>query len=147
LPFEDSYTAEKTAKNEAFCDLHGWPREKRLYGFGGFFVSKPALTPYNRDVASAAYKLSCTAGVPKMKFSGSPGKESIPGRPVVLQADLPPESKPETVVYVIAQEGEDVNGYKAPKPLYFKPTKITVLKSPLTCGTEEMIRNAIQGAK
>ena len=143
LPFEDSYTAEKTAKNEAFCDLHGYPKEKRLYGFGGFFVSKPALTPYNRDVASAAYKLAWSAGLARMKFSGSPGKESIPGKPLVLQAP----SAVDEVIYVIAQQGEVIMGHTAPKPLYFKPTKITVLRSIATQALVDQITAAVKGTK
>ncbi len=140
LIFEDGYTADKTVKNEAFCDDEGWPIQKRMYGYGGFFVSTPHPSPYNRDVVSAAYKLSCTSGQAVMKFSGSPGKESIPGKPVVLQAILP-EFKAETVIYVIAQEGEDVDGCSPPAPLKFIPNKITVFKSDKTCDLTQVLRN------
>lgn len=140
LIFEDGYTADKTAKNEAFCDAEGWPRHKRMYGYGGFLVSKPHPSPYNRDVVSAAYKLACTAGRAVMKFSGSPGKESIPGKPIVVMA---PISKPNEVTYYIAQEGE-VTEYAAPTPLDFIPDRITVLKSPLTKALVTQITTAVK---
>jgi nicotinate phosphoribosyltransferase len=140
LIFEDGYTADKTVKNEAFCDAEGWPIQKRMYGYGGFLVSKPHPSPYNRDVVSAAYKLSCTAGQAVMKRSGSPGKESIPGKPIVLQVKS--EEKMETVVYVIAQEGEDLGEWGPPEPLSFIPDKITVLKSEKTC---DLIHNSLNG--
>ena len=121
LPFEDSYTAEKTAKNEAFCDLHGYPKEKRMYGFGGFFVSQPAKTEFNRDRASAAFKLSWTAGLPKMKFSGSPGKESTPGKPCILTPNwdkfLDQRAQGLEDEHMIAQEDEVVEGYVPIQPL------------------------------
>jgi len=137
LPFEDSYNAEKTAKNEAFCDSHGWPREKRLYGYGGFFTSQPALTPYNRDVASAAYKLAMSAGDPKQKFSGSKGKKSITGKPVILEiygfgGDL---------IHLIAQEGETVENYHPISCYDFdEPRNIITSLSPMTQAIEDQIQ-------
>lgn len=130
LIFEDGYTAEKTTKNEAFCDMHKWPREKRLYGYGSFLVSQPHPSPYNRDAISAAYKLSCTDGKAVMKFSGSPGKKSIPGKPQVKHL-VATEIK--GIVHVIIQEGEVFGtGYTDPQPTDFVPDKITVLISEQT---------------
>lgn len=143
LPFEDSYDAEKTIRNEAFCDKHEWPRHLRLYGYGGFLVSRPHPSPYSRDVVSASYKLACTAGQAVQKISGSPGKESIPGKPIVLQVTYPEINK-NAVVYVIAQEWEEVDdSMSLPCPLDFIPEKITVLKSEQTCNLINSIHDNI----
>jgi hypothetical protein len=48
----------------------------------------------------------------------------------------------ETVVYVIAQEGEDLGEWGPPEPLSFIPDKITVLKSEKTC---DLIHNSLNG--
>lgn len=145
LIFEDGYTAAKTVRNEAFCEQHNWPREKRMYGYGGFFVSQPAKTPYNRDAVSAAYKLSCTAGQAVMKFSGSPGKESIPGKPIVLRV-FAPELNESAVIYLIAQEGEIGGDWdcQEPGPLDFIPEKIAVLKSAETINLINQIQENLQ---
>ena len=144
LIFEDGYTADKTVKNEAFCDAEGWPRHKRMYGYGGFLVSKPHPSPYNRDVVSAAYKLSCTAGRTVMKFSGSPGKESIPGKPIVWQY----VNSENIVIQMIAQEGEENHlvGWTSHKPIDFIPEHIVVLKSSATQDLIRQINDAIKGA-
>lgn len=114
LLFEDGYDEGKTIDMESYCNQLGVPRMSRGYGYGGYFVSQPARTPYNRDAVSAAYKLSMTGGVPVMKFSGSPGKESIPGRPCILEQT---ESAFGRVVirHLIAQQGEVVKGWSSPK--------------------------------
>jgi nicotinate phosphoribosyltransferase len=99
LIFEDGYTAEKTEINERMCDSWSWPRERRMYGYGGYFVSAPTESQFQRDKVSAAYKLSRTADQEVMKFSGSPGKESIPGRPEIQCCDV-------TGKRFVTQEGE-----------------------------------------
>jgi len=121
LIFEDGYTAEKTALNES--GLEGlWPVERRLYGYGGYLISAPSTSACNRDAVSAAYKLCETGGRPVMKFSGSLGKESLPGRPVVLRKS--PDGA------MIAQEGETVPGYE---PLdRFHGTRVCTTFSPRT---------------
>lgn len=124
LIFEDSYNAEKTTKNEAFCDSHGWPKEHRMYGFGGYWVSQPATTIYNRDRVSAAYKLTKTAGRSVIKRSGSPGKESIPGLPVILEDFILNPDDSVTIEHLIAQEGEVVQGYRPPLPHVFTAAQI-----------------------
>ena len=53
------------------------------YGYGGFLVCDPSFGSLTRDAVSAAYKLSQTGPDAVMKFSSTPGKESIPGSPVV----------------------------------------------------------------
>lgn len=106
LIFEDGYTAKKTFNNEEFCNAWNWPRERRMYGYGGYFVSEPHPSPYNRDAVSAAYKLSWSNG-PKMKFSGTPGKVSLPGRPCIYRR----VARTLGVDSLIAQEGEILEGY------------------------------------
>jgi len=108
LIFEDGYTAEKTGVNEAFCEHWEWPRDLRMYGYGGFLISAPHPSPYHRDLVSAAYKLSWSNG-PKRKFGK--GKGSTPGRPIIYRkirdrGDILPLSES-----FIAQEGEELLGY------------------------------------
>lgn len=81
--FEDSYTADKTVRNEEFCDSHGYPQELRLYGYGGHLGAGPALNPLTRDRVSAAYKLTCTGMNAVMKHTGS--KRSLPGVLILVQ--------------------------------------------------------------
>ena len=72
-----------------------------MYGYGGYFVSEPHQSPYSRDAVSAAFKLSWSNG-PKMKFSGTPGKASLPGRPCICRRMVGFSG----VDSLIAQEGE-----------------------------------------
>ncbi len=59
----------------------------------------------HRDTVAAAFKRAETAGVPNTKFSNSPGKESLPGRPVVYARGD---------VLIVARHGERIDG----EPLY-----------------------------
>ncbi|MES2198974.1 MAG: nicotinamide phosphoribosyltransferase domain-containing protein [Chlamydiota bacterium] len=54
-----------------------------IYGAGGLLV----FTKKGRSDASTGYKLSEVDGAPKMKFSDSPGKESLPGKPEIVYLD------------------------------------------------------------
>ena len=147
LIFEDSYNAEKVENNEVFLDSYEWPRELRMYGFGGDWVSAPSLTPHTRDVASVGYKLAMTAGRPTMKFSGSPGKKSIPGNPRILER----VGTDNVVEHMIIQnELEDEfsteyrkHGFHDPAPLDFIPTVIMVRRSKSTMDMEAAIRSVI----
>lgn len=106
--FEDSYTADKVADNERFLAVLDFPREQAWYGFGGYFVSQPSFTPYTRDTVSAAYKLCETSGQPRMKFSGSPGKQSHPGRPVTFVRIAEPTVSGQTSYdRLVGQRGEE----------------------------------------
>lgn len=150
LIFEDSYTAEKTAKNETLMDEYCWPRELRMYGFGGYWVSKPALTPYNRDAVSSAYKLSMTAGRPVRKKGGSPGKASIPGKPIILERVFQSDNGTITFDHLIAQEGEYVDGFGDIQPLDLTSdeilsAKFVTSKSPATCQLIEQLSLATEG--
>jgi len=126
LIFEDSYTAEKTLVNEAFCELHGWPQNLRAYGYGGYLVSGPLKTPYNRDRVSAAYKLAKTADQPVRKKGGNPdgSKASLPGIPILLQSEQDP------CLHLVAQWGERAAGFGFVKPSDQAPTgPIVLIKS------------------
>jgi nicotinic acid phosphoribosyltransferase len=83
LIFEDGYNDKKTREMELYCEAK-IARWQRLYGYGGFIVTESSPSPYKRDNASAVYKLCWSAG-PRMKTSGTPGKESLPGLPVIFR--------------------------------------------------------------
>lgn len=111
--FEDGYTAAKTGANERFLEGWNFPKERAWYGYGGYLITKPAFSPYTRDVVSAAYKLCLTTENPVMKWSGTPGKESAPGR-VVSYTRVPGEWASEDLGEydrLIAQEGEEIRGF------------------------------------
>lgn len=102
---EDSLDDEATRHFEHLREFTGWPAQRQVYGFGGFLVAKPMGNPLTRDRVSAVYKLSETAGEPRMKFgnAAASGKRSVPGRPVVwrrLRGDGP--------LGIIGQAGEPV---------------------------------------
>ncbi|MEM9455378.1 MAG: nicotinate phosphoribosyltransferase [Myxococcota bacterium] len=102
---EDGLDDEATLHFERLREFTGWPAERQVYGFGGFLVGRPMTNPLTRDRVSAVYKLSETAGEPRMKFGNAAGsgKRSVPGRPVVwrrLRGDGP--------LGIIGQAGEEV---------------------------------------
>jgi nicotinic acid phosphoribosyltransferase len=143
LIFEDGYTAEKTSRNEAFCEAHVWPRDRRMYGYGDFFVSQPAKTPYNRDAVSAAYKLSMTGSWAVMKFSGSPGKESIPGWPCILE-HIHVDDGCAYIEHLIAQPYETVPGFSPLSAMNIEPpVYIATGRSPATMALEAAIRKGV----
>ena len=114
--FEDSYTAQKTLLNEAFCDSYGMPQASRFYGYGGFIVNPEWAVQFRRDDVSAVYKLSQTGTVPVMKTCGE--KSSLPGKPCIL---VSPEGH-----HIIAQQGENIPGCvpldaTSPKPVHKAP--------------------------
>jgi nicotinate phosphoribosyltransferase len=82
---EDSLDDAATRHFERLREFTGWPAERQVYGFGGFLVARPMSNPLTRDRVSAVFKLSETAGEPRMKFGNeaASGKRSVPGRPVV----------------------------------------------------------------
>lgn len=88
--FEDGYDAARTKKMEKMGDALGISPERRMYGYGGYIVADPSLSAYKRNAASAVYKLTESAGA-RMKFSGTKGKSSLPGLPVIFRPnpDLP----------------------------------------------------------
>ncbi|MBS2029439.1 MAG: nicotinate phosphoribosyltransferase [Deltaproteobacteria bacterium] len=80
---EDGLNLERTrALEEVRRELHLAP-ERLFYGFGGELVSCPSEHKLTRDRVGAIWKLCETANTPTMKFANSPGKQSLPGRPVV----------------------------------------------------------------
>jgi len=82
--FMDSMDPERIAHLEGIASTLEIPREKRLYGVGGYWIGKPSPGTLIRDRVAAVYKLSESGGKPVMKFS-VPTKISAPGRPVVFR--------------------------------------------------------------
>ena len=102
---EDALDEEATRHFERLREFTSWPAERQVYGYGGYIVAKPMTNPLTRDRVSAVYKLSETAGQPRMKFGNETGlgKQSVPGRPVIwrrLRANGP--------LGIIGQADEDV---------------------------------------
>lgn len=103
IVYEDEVRPEKCAEvNRIFSDRTGEKPTVLFPGAGGYFERE-----VHRDTVSAAFKRSKTGEHPNMKFSNSPGKESIPGNPRVYGRG--------DVMY-IADASEEVDG----EPLYVK---------------------------
>jgi len=137
LIFEDGYTADKTQINEDFCAELGWPMVKRLYGYGGYIIHDYDMNPvFNRGRVSAAYKLCRSGGKPVMKFSGSKGKESLPGLPVILRKLNDPNNLNSGYHSLVAQEGEEIAGYRpvdeSGHHFYFPQVQVGWSASPCT---------------
>jgi nicotinic acid phosphoribosyltransferase len=77
IVFEDEVTPEKVKEvYTLFKQETGVDPGKILFpGAGGYYYRQ-----FHRDTLSAAFKRSMTLENPNLKFSNSPGKESIPGR-------------------------------------------------------------------
>jgi nicotinic acid phosphoribosyltransferase len=87
LILEDGLDAEATVELEKLRVELNWPENGWFYGYGGYFVSKTAGTPYTRDRVAAVWKLSQSGPFATMKFGDEAGhgKESQPGQPVVFR--------------------------------------------------------------
>jgi len=109
--FEGGYDAPRTAETEAHCDEHGWPQDRRFYGYGGYIVCAADWMPYTRNRVSCVYKLSRSGDRDVMKFTGA--KSSVPGKPCILRpAD---NYDPDYHIQwgsLIAQQGETVEGFR-----------------------------------
>ncbi len=97
---EDGYTPKKAQETKALYAAAGFNPDDIIVGAGGYFQDG-----CERDVASLVDKRSATYHGTRlessMKFSNSPGKESIPGRVRVYAQGR---------VLVVAQEDEMVDG-------------------------------------
>ncbi len=103
IVFEDEVTPEKVKEvHSAFKDATGVDPEILFPGAGGYYYRK-----FHRDTVSAAFKRSMTGNNPNIKFSNSPGKESIPGSLRVYEKD-------DTLI--IADKSESIDG----RPLFVK---------------------------
>jgi nicotinic acid phosphoribosyltransferase len=83
IVFEDEVTPE-TVRDvyDRFREATGREPEMLFPGAGGYWWRL-----VHRDTLAAAFKRTMTDGRPNMKFSNSPGKESIPGRLRVYAQD------------------------------------------------------------
>jgi nicotinic acid phosphoribosyltransferase len=79
---ESGLTAQAVARFEHIAKTLGYPRDKLLYGVGGYLVGGIA-----RDFISLVYKVSSYNGIPTMKFADERqrGKESYPGNVTLLE--------------------------------------------------------------
>ena len=97
---EDGYTPDKARETLEYYKKHGFDEKDIIVGAGGYFQDN-----CNRDTISLAYKRSATEhnGIieKSLKFSDTPGKESIPGR-VRIYGDG------DTII--VAQEEEKIDG-------------------------------------
>lgn len=98
--FMDGMNPEKISRLESVAKTLGVPARRRVYGCGGWLVSDPAPTRLTRNNVSAVYKLCQSGTRPVMKFS-VPGKQSLPGRPVVFR-----RTGSQGPIGLIGQEGE-----------------------------------------
>lgn len=79
---EDISTVEDMLQIDQLVESAGFNAKRFLiYGAGGLLVTKLK----SRDVASSGYKLSQVESQHKIKFSNSPGKESLPGSPTIVR--------------------------------------------------------------
>ncbi len=87
IALESGWDLEKTKRFEALREELGVEPCRQHYGVGSYLVNPPWRGP-TRDTVQAVYKLSCTNGVPVMKFGDDfdsdtilkgGGKASIPG--------------------------------------------------------------------
>jgi nicotinic acid phosphoribosyltransferase len=97
---EDGYTPEKAKKTKQMYAAAGFNPEEIIVGAGGYFQENNL-----RDTASLVYKRSATEHDGRLeaslKFSDSPGKESIPGQIRIYEKGRN---------LVVAQEGEKIDG-------------------------------------
>ena len=103
IVFEDEITPEKVKEVQSiFKNATGIEPSVLFPGAGGYYYRM-----FHRDTVSAAFKRSMTGDSPNIKFSNSPGKESIPGTiRVYEQGDT----------LVVADKMEDIEG----TPLFVK---------------------------
>ena len=75
IVFEDEVTPEQVRRvYDVFRAATGVEPTMLFPGAGGYWWKL-----VHRDTVSAAFKRTATAGVPNIKFSNSPGKETLPG--------------------------------------------------------------------
>lgn len=103
IVFEDEVSPETVKKvYDTFRTSTGEEPEMLFPGAGGYWWKL-----VHRDTVSAAFKRTSTAGKPNIKFSNSPGKETIPGQIRVYERGD---------VMVVADASESIDG----EPLFVK---------------------------
>ena len=120
---EDGYNPTKVRETKQKYALEGFNSEDIIVGSGGYF-----LEGCTRDAISLVYKRSATEHGGRLeaslKFSDSPGKESIPGRIRIYDHNN---------TLIVAQYGEEVEG---------KPLMIKVLDQGRITYTEDLHQQA-----
>jgi nicotinate phosphoribosyltransferase len=103
IVFEDEITPERVKEvHSIFKTATGIEPTVLFPGAGGYYYRM-----FHRDTVSAAFKRSMTEDRPNIKFSNSPGKESIPGSiRVYEQGDT----------LIVADKTENIEG----RPLFIK---------------------------
>jgi len=93
--FMDGYGDERVAQMEGYAGSLAVSSDARHYGLGGFLVADTSAHDFTRNALAMVYKLTSTGGPgydgitgrrDVMKYSGTPGKSSLPGLPFVLVA-------------------------------------------------------------
>jgi nicotinic acid phosphoribosyltransferase len=103
IVFEDEVSPEQVRKvYDLFREKTGEEPTMLFPGAGGYWWRL-----VHRDTVSAAFKRAATADRPNIKFSNSPGKETLPGRLRVYDRDD---------VLVVADVSESIDG----EPLFVK---------------------------
>jgi nicotinate phosphoribosyltransferase len=122
LALESGWDLTKTLQFEDIRKILGWSKDKQIYGLGGYFVNSGWDDIPTRDGVAAVYKLCMSNGVARCKIS-EPGKESIPGSPVLWRSRITSgDYNPRIPVGWVAQEGEN---WTPPFPSY-KPSEESV---------------------
>ncbi len=97
---EDGYSPDKARETKKKYAAAGFNPEDVIVGAGGYFQDG-----CHRDAASMVYKRSATQHGSRLesslKFSDTPGKESIPGRIRIYGRDN---------LMIVAQDGEEIEG-------------------------------------
>lgn len=103
IVFEDEVSPEQVRKvYDLFRQTTGQEPTMLFPGAGGYWWRL-----VHRDTVSAAFKRTATEGRPNIKFSNSPGKETLPGRLRVYGRDD---------VLIVADVSESIDG----EPLFVK---------------------------
>lgn len=97
IVFENEVTPDKVREvHDIFKKETGMDPVILFPGAGGYYYRM-----FHRDTVSAAFKRSMTEDRPNIKFSNSPGKESIPGRIRVYEKDD---------MLIVADKDEEIDG-------------------------------------
>jgi len=128
--FMDGISAEGAREIELLCETLDINPDRGRYGSGGFLVCDPAPTEFTRNRVSAVYKLCQTSDRDVMKIA-CPGKESLPGKPVIFRSDDGKQS-------LVGQAYESApKGFHAICPTDTKPPESTGVTVQMDCAIQD----------